>query len=48
VREALRALVRDGRARQVDVWGRQGWGHTAHAYRAAGAAQLRLPAAAAA
>jgi hypothetical protein len=48
VREALRALVRDGRARQVDVWGRQGWGHTAHAYRAAGAAQLRLTAAAAA
>jgi hypothetical protein len=48
VREALRALVRDGRARQVDVWGRQGWGHTAHAYRAADAAQLRLTAAAAA
>jgi hypothetical protein len=47
VREALRALMEDGRAERAAVWGRQGWGNTAHAYRAAGgAAQLRLTVAA--
>lgn len=47
VREALRALMEDGRVERATVWGRQGWGNTAHAYRAAsGAAQLRLTVAA--
>ena len=47
VREALRVLCDEGRIERVSAWGRQGWGHTAHAYRAArGAAQLRLSAAA--
>ncbi|WP_217915705.1 hypothetical protein [Miltoncostaea marina] len=47
VREALRALVRDGRAERASVWGRRGWGNTAHAYRAPRApAQARLPIAA--
>lgn len=47
VREALRALMEDGRVERATVWGRQGWGNTAHAYRAArGAAQPRLTVAA--
>jgi hypothetical protein len=47
VREALRMLTDEGRVERVDVWGLQGWGNTAHAYRAArGPGQLRLTAAA--
>lgn len=47
VREALRALTDEGRVERVGVWGLQGWGNTAHAYRAArGPGQLRLTAAA--
>jgi hypothetical protein len=47
VRQALRALERSGRAERVDVWGRRGWGNTAHAYRAPVAgSQARLPLAA--
>jgi Fe2+ or Zn2+ uptake regulation protein len=43
VREALRALTDAGRVERVDVWGLQGWGNTAHAFRAArGPGQLRL------
>lgn len=33
VREALRALEHGGRAERVSVWGLQGWGNTAVAYR---------------
>lgn len=46
VREALRVLREQGRAERVPVWGLQGWGHTAYAWRAAGGVQLRLTAAA--
>jgi Fe2+ or Zn2+ uptake regulation protein len=47
VREALRLLTDQGRVERVRVWGRQGWGSTAHAYRAArGPGQMRLSAAA--
>lgn len=47
VRDALRTLTDAGRADRVGVWGLQGWGHTAHAYRAGrGTGQLRLTAAA--
>lgn len=47
VRGALSALERAGRVERVEVWGRRGWGNTAHAFRAAGAdAPLRLPVAA--
>jgi hypothetical protein len=47
VRQALRALETAGRAERVDVWGRRGWGNTAHAFRAPRAgAQARLPLAA--
>lgn len=48
VREALRALTDGGRIERSTVWGRQGWGHTAHAYRARrpAAVQERLPIAA--
>lgn len=33
VRGALRALEQDGRIERIEVWGRRGWGNTAHAYR---------------
>jgi hypothetical protein len=47
VREALRALDREGRVERVEVWGRVGWGNTRQAYRARRAdAQERLPIAA--
>ena len=47
VRAALAALEAEGRAERIDVWGRRGWGNTAHAFRAARAgAQARLPLAA--
>ena len=47
VRAALASLERDGRVERVDVWGRRGWGNTAHAFRpASGPAQVRLPLAA--
>jgi hypothetical protein len=35
VRGALHALERDGRVERVEVWGRRGWGNTAHAFRPA-------------
>ncbi|HTI34066.1 MAG TPA: hypothetical protein VL422_10355 [Miltoncostaea sp.] len=38
VRAALRALEAAGRVERVEVWGRRGWGNTAHAYRPAAAA----------
>ena len=38
VREALRGLTQAGRIERATVWGRRGWGNTAHAYRARGAA----------
>lgn len=38
VRGALRALAAAGRVERVEVWGRRGWGNTAHAFRPAGAA----------
>ena len=41
VRGALRALERAGRVERVDVWGRRGWGNTAHAFRPARAASGR-------
>jgi hypothetical protein len=41
VRAALRALEGDGRVERVDVWGRRGWGNTAHAFRPAGAVAER-------
>lgn len=47
VRTALRHLGETGRAERVDVWGRQGWGGTAHAWRRTVAhAQMGLPLAA--
>jgi hypothetical protein len=47
VRAALGALERDGRVERIDVWGRRGWGNTAHAFRAARVgARARLPLAA--
>ena len=47
VRVALTALERDGRVERIDVWGRRGWGNTAHAFRAARVgSQARLPLAA--
>lgn len=47
VRAALRVLRDVGAVEQVDVWGRRGWGGTAHAYRAAARElQTRLPLAA--
>lgn len=47
VRAALAALEREGRAERIEVWGRRGWGNTAHAFRAAGVGtQARLPLAA--
>ena len=36
VRGALRALEDAGRVERVEVWGRRGWGNTAHAFRPAG------------
>lgn len=39
VRGALRALEAAGRVERVEVWGRRGWGNTAHAYRPAPAAE---------
>ncbi|MGE0028426.1 MAG: hypothetical protein AB7O78_10185 [Thermoleophilia bacterium] len=38
VRAALRALEDAGRVERVEVWGRRGWGNTAHAFRPARAA----------
>jgi hypothetical protein len=47
VREALRALEREGRVERAEVWGRRGWGNTRHAFRAARTPlQARLPIAA--
>ena len=47
VRAALNALEREGRVERIDVWGRRGWGNTAHAFRSARVgAQARLPLAA--
>lgn len=47
VRGALAALERVGRVERIDVWGRRGWGNTAHAFRPAGGrTQVRLPLAA--